>query len=118
MAWLWTYAGKVSPLIISCCGCLAIVLFISLSGALSQPDLERYLPTATIRLASGKVTNWEKMPKAEALAGSKLALAVGSLAFTYGFRQFFVRFDRKNNLRLWPVVASGLTRSPPSTHGL
>jgi hypothetical protein len=25
----------------------------------------------------------------------------------------FLRVDRKQNLRLWPVVASGLTRSPP-----
>ena len=25
----------------------------------------------------------------------------------------FLRVDRKQNLRLWPVIASGLTRSPP-----
>lgn len=25
----------------------------------------------------------------------------------------FLRVDRKQNLRLWPVVASGTTRSPP-----
>jgi hypothetical protein len=25
----------------------------------------------------------------------------------------FLKVDRKQNLRLWPVVASGITRSPP-----
>lgn len=30
----------------------------------------------------------------------------------------FLRIDRKQNLRLWPVVASQLIRSPPATHSL
>ncbi len=40
-------------------------------------------------------------------------LARGDLAVTATFAYSFVKFDRKQNTRLWPFVTTGTTRSPP-----
>ena len=29
---------------------------------------------------------------------------------------FYIKFDRKQNTRLWPFIFTGITRSPPASH--
>jgi hypothetical protein len=50
--------------------------------------------------------------KAKNIPGLSLAKTLISLSFLYSFS--LLRFDFKQNLRTWPVISNGTTRSPPS----
>jgi hypothetical protein len=44
----------------------------------------------------------------------QLALHTSAGDLSFGFSLSFLRFDFKQNLRTWPVLATGIERSPPS----
>jgi hypothetical protein len=64
----------------------------------------------TPRLVSGVAERFEhREDRSEAAPVSP----VGDFAVTAAFAYSFVKFDRKQNTRLWPFVTTGTTRSPP-----
>lgn len=44
---------------------------------------------------------------------AQLALHTSAGDLSFGFSLSFLRFDFKQNLRTWPVLATGIERSPP-----
>jgi hypothetical protein len=73
-------------------------------------QLREYLSAGAPRVVSAT----ERLEHHEQWAEPVLALAVGTFAITAFFAYSFIKFDRKQNTRLWPFVATGTTRSPPS----
>jgi hypothetical protein len=47
-------------------------------------------------------------------ASADLALLQSAAGMNIGFSLSLLRFDLKQNLRTWPVLATGIERSPPS----
>jgi hypothetical protein len=43
-----------------------------------------------------------------------LSLNRGAAGLSFGLSQSLLRFDFKQNLRIWPVLATGIERSPPA----
>jgi hypothetical protein len=103
------------PLLLSLRQMLALILFVTLCSAVAELSSSGFLPGSGPRFVTGKVTHWERGPMSDCAIGPKIALAVGGFALTADFHRAFVRFDRNQNRRLWPVVASDLTRSPPAS---
>lgn len=97
---------------------LASILLLALCAAIVETSSGSYLPGFGPRFVNSKVTYSDRGPKSDCFAAGKIALSVGRLALNADFRQTFVRLDRNRNRRLWPVIASGLTRSPPSSSSL
>ena len=64
----------------------------------------------TSRLVSGVDERFEHR---ENMTEAVPVSPVGGFAVTATFAYFFVKFDRKQNTRLWPFVTTGTTRSPP-----
>jgi hypothetical protein len=90
---------------------LGSVLVILLLGAIwSRPSLHDYVSAGTARLVSGGI---ERLEQRENPFEASHALAIGAFSVTAAFARAFVRFDRKQNTRLWPFVTTGTTRSPP-----
>jgi hypothetical protein len=48
------------------------------------------------------------------MTAADLALNRSAAGLSFGFSSSFLRFDFKQNLHTWPVVATGIERSPPS----
>jgi hypothetical protein len=55
----------------------------------------------------------DRLEDREHRAEAALAAPVGDFVPTSAFAYSFVKFDRKQNTRLWPFVTTGTTRSPP-----
>jgi hypothetical protein len=90
---------------------LGPILVIFLLGVIcSQPSLHDYVSAGTARLISG---GSERLEHRENPFEASHALAIGVFTVTAAFADAFVRFDRKQNTRLWPFVTTGTTRSPP-----
>lgn len=91
--------------------CQSPILFIFLLGTIwSQSALDGYAPAGTAHLMSAGI---ERIEHRASPSGTAYALALGVFAVTAAFAFAFVRFDRKQNTRLWPFVTTGTTRSPP-----
>jgi hypothetical protein len=73
-------------------------------------QLDDYVSTGVPRVVSAT----ERLEHHEQWAEAVSALALGTFAITASFAYSFIKFDRKQNTRLWPFVTTGTTRSPPS----
>jgi len=73
-------------------------------------ELQDFLSVGAPRVVSGT----ERLEHHEHRAEAASVLALGTFAFTAAFAYSFIKFDRKQNTRLWPFVTTGTTRSPPS----
>jgi len=90
---------------------LGPILASFLLGAIwGQPSLHDYVSVGTARLISGAS---ERLEHRENPFEASHALAIGVHSATAAFADAFVKFDRKQNTRLWPFVTTGTTRSPP-----
>ena len=89
---------------------LSIIFLVSCSG-FAQPQLDDYVPGLKVRPAGAEVAN----PQRQAKRDPSVSILLGSdLIFTAVFIHSFLRFDRKQNTRLWPFVTRGTTRAPPA----
>jgi hypothetical protein len=73
-------------------------------------DVQNFLSVGAPRVAGGT----ERLEHQEHRVEAASALALGTFAVTASFAYSFIKFDRKQNTRLWPFVTTGTTRSPPS----
>jgi hypothetical protein len=73
-------------------------------------QLHNYVSPGAPRIVSGT----ERLEHHEQWAEAVSTLALGTFAITASFAYSFIKFDRKQNTRLWPFVTTGTTRSPPS----
>jgi hypothetical protein len=89
----------------------AVLIAFCLSVATS--DAAELRSNFLTRAAITKGFEAEKFSKAGYDETSSNTLALGNHLYSPRFKFNFVRVDRKQNLRLWPVVASDSTRSPP-----
>lgn len=110
------FEGKSRTIRIVFSGLLFAILFLPFDLQQDSPDAtEDYIPIAKVRSMRFKIANsraWKDCQGGEVKAGLTKDLA----DFTPAFSQSFLGVDRKQNLLLWPVVSSGLIRSPPSSH--
>jgi hypothetical protein len=89
---------------------LSIIFLVSCSG-FAQPQLDDHVPGLKVRPAGTEVANSQRQAKRD----PSVSILPGSgLIFTAVFIHSFVRFDRKQNTRLWPFVTRGTTRAPPA----
>jgi hypothetical protein len=73
-------------------------------------QLCEYVSTGAPRVVSGT----ERLEHHEQWTEAVSTLALGTFVITASFTYSFIKFDRKQNTRLWPFVTTGTTRSPPS----
>jgi hypothetical protein len=93
---------------------LSLIFLLSCLG-FAHPELDDYVPAVKIRPADSTIANPERQPK-RILGGMTQATVAGNHSvFTAVFIHSFVKFDRKQNTRLWPFVTMGTTRAPPAT---
>ena len=84
----------------------------------AQPQLDDHAPGVKARSGETLVVHPERQPKRD-LGGSLQALiASRHSVLTAIFIHSFLRFDRKQNTRLWPFVTMGTTRAPPAVVSL
>jgi len=92
-------------------GALLAILFISLHSILDDIDARRS------SAALGKLrAQTDKILRCQHQNRSDLALPLVRADWKPTVPLSFLRFDRKQNLLLWPVVGSGVVRSPPASH--
>jgi hypothetical protein len=91
-------------------GFVTLIVILLLCASWLQGHSPDYVSAGSPRIASGAI---EQVEHREHRAETAPALAVGSFALTAAFAYSFVKFDRKQNTRLWPFVTTGTTRSPP-----
>jgi hypothetical protein len=87
---------------------LAPVFVVVLLGATLPQGLPNYLNGSAPQLTSvgaARHDHWEQSTYPVPPDGT----GIPSAALAYSF----VRFDRKQNTRLWPFVSAGINRSPP-----
>ncbi len=87
-----------------------LVVVVMLAASWLPWQLHDYVFAGTPRLVNGAT---ERIEHRDYRAELGPALARGGFAVTATFAYFFVKFDRKQNTRLWPFVTTGTTRSPP-----
>jgi len=95
-------------------------LFVFLVSCLffANPSLDDYTPGVKVRPETTVVVSPEREPKRD-LDSAILAIIAGErLTFTAVFIYSFVKFDRKQNIRLWPFVTMGTPRAPPAGFSL
>jgi hypothetical protein len=64
--------------------------------------------------AAAKIASGDFAPQHRPFHSSRVtALAPGDRPFT-AFS--YIKFDRKQNTRLWPFIFTGITRSPPASN--
>jgi hypothetical protein len=80
-----------------------------------QPQLDDYAPGVKVRAAGAVIVNAERQPKRYLGGLTQAMIADDHSIFTAVFIHCFVKFDRKQNTRLWPFVTVGTTRAPPAT---
>jgi len=72
-----------------------------------------YIPAAKVTLPIIKITLFDRGPKLYSASAQDAALSGVSRDRTPALLRSFIRVDRKQNLRLWPVVTSEELRAPP-----
>src|SRR5689334_3663948 len=78
-----------------------------------HPLFDDTLPGLKVHASVVHGVGSDKQLKRDLLSGSHPGILSGRPQFTATFIQSFVRFDRKQNTRVWPFVDAGTTRSPP-----
>jgi hypothetical protein len=91
-------------------GVLAIVIILAFSATYSQRQLHGYVPAGTLRLVSALA---ERIQPHDNLSTAAAVLSLKNVVATATFTHSFVKFDRKQNTRVWPFITTGKTRSPP-----
>ena len=87
-----------------------MVIILLVVASWPQWELQDQVSAGTPRFVSGGAERLEdREHRAEALP----APTVSDFAPTAAFAYSFVKFDRKQNTRLWLFVTTGTTRSPP-----
>ena len=95
-------------------GLLSATLLVLLCSGFSQPELGDRHPGVKASVASGKLSRPQRsLNELEEGRRQRGVLASGKLLFTSVFHHTFLRFVRKQNLHLWPVVSIEFERSPP-----
>ena len=92
---------------------LSIIFLVSCLG-FAQPQLDDYVPGLKVRPAGTEVANSQRQAKRDPSVSIQSVLPGSDLIFTAVFIHSFLRFDRKQNTRLWPFVTLGTTRAPPA----
>jgi hypothetical protein len=87
-----------------------ILVILLLGATWPERQVRDYLSAGAPRLVSGAS---ERIQQREQTTQTAAALALGSFVVTAVFAYSFVKFDRKQNTRLWPFVTTGTARSPP-----
>jgi len=91
-------------------GLVAIIIILAFSATYPQRQLHGYVSANTPRLVSDLA---ERIQPHDSLSSATVVLPLKNVGVTATFTYFFVKFDRKQNTRLWPFVTTGTTRSPP-----
>ena len=95
-------------------GLFVAIVVVLLCAGFSQPELDDRHPGVKASVATGKLSRLEKSPyELDEIRRQRGVLVLGNFLLTSVFHHAFVRFDRKQNLRIWPVVTVGFERSPP-----
>src|SRR5262245_54288282 len=89
---------------------LSVIVILLFWVAWPYEQLRDYVSAGASRVVSGT----ERLEHHEQWADAVSTLALGTFAITASFAYSFIKFDRKQNTRLWPFVTTGTTRSPPS----
>jgi hypothetical protein len=94
------------------CGLPFVLVFmlavLSVGATLMQVPVGEYVFVATARIGNSDFERFQHRPfKTDAAT----ALALGNLEFA---DIFHIKFDRKQNTRLWPFILTRITRSPPA----
>jgi hypothetical protein len=94
------------------------LIFLCAFLAFAHPDLDDYVPGVKVTQSTTLVANPEKHPKRD--LGHSIRVIVSSQRFTFTtvFINSFLKFDRKQNTRLWPLVTASATRAPPVAFSL
>jgi len=93
-----------------------IFLFCCLGFA--QPQLDDYAPGIKARSGETVIVPPERQPKRDFTRSIQAIITGQHRVFTAVFIHSFLRFDRKQNTRLWPFVRMGTTRAPPAGFSL
>ena len=91
-------------------GLVAIIIILAFSATYPQRQLHGYVSAANLRLVSELS---ERIQPHDNLSSATAVLPLKNMVVTATFTHSFVKFDRKQNTRLWPFVTTGTTRSPP-----
>jgi hypothetical protein len=91
-------------------GLVAIIIILAFSATYPQRQLHGYVSAGTPRLVSGLA---ERIQPHDNLSTATTVLPLKNVVVTATFTHAFVKFDRKQNTRLWPFITAGTTRSPP-----
>jgi hypothetical protein len=87
---------------------LPLVLAVLSSGAsLTQQPVGEYVSITTSRVGN---SDFERAQHEPFKSNAATALAFEDLSF---LESSYIKFDRKQNTRLWPFLFTGITRSPP-----
>ena len=90
------------------------IFVLLLCAGFSRPDLDDRHPGLKAPVAAGKLLKPQKNPfDLDDLRRQRGILTFGNIPFTSLFGRTLVRFDRKQNPHLWPVITLGCQRSPP-----
>jgi hypothetical protein len=92
---------------------LSLIFLFSCLG-FAQPQLDDYAPGIKARSGETVIVQPERQPKRDFTSSIKAIITGQHRVFTAVFVQSFLRFDRKQNTRLWPFVSVGTTRAPPA----
>ena len=93
---------------------LSLILLFSFLG-FAQPRLDDHVPGVKVRPAGTVMISPERQPRRDPAGGIHAVIAGHRSVFTAVFIYSFLRFDRKQNTRLWPFVPMGTARAPPAT---
>jgi hypothetical protein len=91
-------------------GLLAIIIILAFSATYSERQLHGYVSAGTLRLVSAMA---ERIQPHDNLSPATAVRPLKNVVVTATFTHAFVKFDRKQNTRLWPFITAGTTRSPP-----
>jgi hypothetical protein len=87
-----------------------MVIILLLAVSWPQRELQDQVSAGTPRVVSAVA---ERLEDREHRTEAAPTPPVGDFVPTAAFAYSFVKFDRKQNTRLWPFVTTGTTRSPP-----
>jgi hypothetical protein len=95
--------------------------FVALYGlllAIFLLSVHLQLDTAIGKVSYSPIAKLNKEFRSNHGGGPELAINTSLVQWNPTIRPSFLRVDRKQNLRVWPVVAFALIRSPPLTYSL
>jgi hypothetical protein len=96
------------------CGVPFVLIFmlavLSVGATSMQEPVGEYVFVATARIGNSDFERSQHRPFKSHIA---TAFAFSNLRFV----EFsYIKFDRKQNTRLWPFIFTGITRSPPAVN--